>query len=171
MSKPCTKCKLNKELTEFNKDRQKKDGLASVCRECSRLACHEYYMKSSDTTRRNKNRQGMSQYDVNKYMAVWRTENSVRVKNIRDKWAVNNVHKIRHKNARRYAAKVDRTPLWLSPADKAEIDAMYLFCQVFKGFEVDHIVPLKGKIVSGLHVPWNLQVIPAELNRAKSNKF
>lgn len=78
-------------------------------------------------------------------------------------------------NRLRQSAKLRRTPAWLTPDDLWLIRQAYelarLRTQLF-GFawHVDHIYPLQGKTVSGLHVPTNLQVIPATENCRKNNK-
>jgi hypothetical protein len=59
----------------------------------------------------------------------------------------------------------------MSAAELAEVQGMYDFCRIFKGFEVDHEIPLNGKNVSGLHVLGNLQVLPIRVNRSKGSKF
>jgi hypothetical protein len=78
--------------------------------------------------------------------------------------------------AKHRAVKLQRTPSWLDE------DALWMIEQAYElaalrtklfGFSwhVDHVIPLQGKIVSGLHVPFNLQVIPGFQNIAKNNKF
>lgn len=61
---------------------------------------------------------------------------------------------------------LERTPCW---ADIEAIDRFYRYCP--KGYHVDHILPLQGKLVSGLHVLSNLQYMLASDNLIKSNSF
>lgn len=68
---------------------------------------------------------------------------------------------------RRYqASKKHRTPPW---ADKEKLKSIYLNCP--EGYHVDHILPLHGRTVSGLHVPENLQYLPASENLRKGNRI
>lgn len=75
--------------------------------------------------------------------------------------------------ARYRADKLQRTPGW---SDFSAIQIEYelaAWCSKVMGepYHVDHIIPLRGKLVSGLHVSSNLQVIPASENLIKSNQF
>ena len=73
----------------------------------------------------------------------------------------------------RRAGLARATPKW---ADRAAIKVVYDQCaettqRTGIRHEVDHIVPLKGKRVCGLHVHWNLRVITRAENGAKSNRY
>jgi hypothetical protein len=76
----------------------------------------------------------------------------------------------------RQAAKLQRTPPWLTINDLQRIEDFYLEAirrtqETGTRWHVDHIIPLRGKKVSGLHVPENLQVIPAKDNQRKTNSY
>lgn len=75
----------------------------------------------------------------------------------------------RANEAKHRARKIRATPKWLSKEQIKEMALFYKNCP--KGYEVDHIVPLRGKDVTGLHVPWNLQYLTTSDNCQKSNKL
>jgi len=70
------------------------------------------------------------------------------------------------KAAKRHAAKLRRTPCW---SESEAILEFYKNCP--EGYHVDHIIPLQGKTVSGLHVLENLQYLTAKENLSKSNSY
>ena len=91
-------------------------------------------------------------------------------------WCKNNRAKLNAKAVRHQAQMLKATPPWLSSKMKEEILAKYQEAQILSEstgipHHVDHIIPLQGKTVRGLHVPWNLQVIPAIENLKKSNRL
>jgi len=82
------------------------------------------------------------------------------------RWYEKNKSKQNAKSNMEKAMRLQRVPSW---ADLEAIKEFYLNRP--EGYHVDHIVPLRGKEVSGLHVLENLQYLPAKDNLSKSNKF
>jgi len=72
-------------------------------------------------------------------------------------------------SARYRASKLNATPKLLSTEHKQEIKKIY--SERPKGMHVDHIIPLQGKNVCGLHVPWNLQYLTPTDNSKKGNRL
>jgi hypothetical protein len=81
-------------------------------------------------------------------------------------YAKNNRPLLNAKMARRKALQIKATPKW---ADLNIIKEIYKTCP--QGYHVDHIIPLRGKNVCGLHVEFNLQHLPAKENLSKGNRL
>ena len=99
-------------------------------------------------------------------------QNSLRKKIYR----TNNRFIINELSSKRRAAQFHRVPKWLTSFDKLKIKCVYSIASMLTRenkelWVVDHIIPLQGKRVSGLHVPSNLQVMRARENESKFNKF
>lgn len=162
--KTCSKCNESKRLTEFHRDKSRKDGYRNLCKPCVNHYMYGYYGRNKDkVVQRALDWVDANRERHNKKCAAW-------VK--RNRGAVN------ARTARRYAAKTKATPVWASPGTEHhwlinEIYDLAVLRSKLTGasWEVDHLLPLRGKSVSGLHVPLNLRVVLMSENRRKSNKI
>ena len=180
MHKLCSRCKVEKPVSEFHKDRRAATGYQVYCKVCkldmqrnspTRKAVVDRYREANreicnarSVASMKKNRE----YYTKKAMD-WQSRNKEHWLELRRKnYAANSAREI--ERVRRRQGRI-RDQVQLTAGHQAEIDGMYMFCQIFKGFEVDHKIPLNGQNVSGLHVPENLQVLSRRENRSKGNRF
>ena len=99
------------------------------------------------------------------YLRTYFEKNRELFKRLNEKWKALNPDKVRTMGRRGQAARRACMPKW---ADRTAIKAIYDKCPV--GHHVDHVLPIKGKNVCGLHVPENLQYLPAIENIKKGNR-
>ena len=166
--KVCNKCKEEKSLNEYHKDSNKKDNLCTICKVC-KIENSKRWAKANPDKAKSLGKESYKRLkaDPQRY-----AKRAVYI----EEWRKLNPDKHAAKESRRRAAKLKATPSWLSGEQLAHMKRMFKWAKVISDetsvpYEVDHIVPLQGKNVCGLHVPWNLQVIPASVNRSKGNRL
>ena len=181
--KQCNKCKQDKSLNSFYKNVRMKDGLNTFCIDCHKLDnVARKLVNRRDSAFKEKELQYKKLYRERtisqraSYMKAWRQQNEQHVLQYDKNYRKDNKHKSNYLCQLRKISIMQRTPRWLSENDLWMIEEAYKLASLrtkLFGFSwhVDHVIPLRGRLVSGLHSPYNLQIIPASLNQRKSNSY
>lgn len=192
--KICKSCCSEKGLECFNKAPRNKDGLHSYCKGCMKARYsgrdRSAYKKDYDQQNRERIREYRKSYREKNRGDLWEDRNKAASYAIKRGWAKANPEKVREISAnyrrknkhraaeyasqRRFVAR-QAEPAWLTDEDKVRMQQFWQLRELKSfvtgvDYEVDHVVPLNGQTVCGLHVPWNLRLIPKSENRSKSNR-
>ena len=175
--KHCPKCQVVKPFEAFYASSTHKSGYASWCKVCeSERNKAKNQVNREQRLAKAKEWRESNPDKVKNGILAWREANKEHYANYFARYAQENRGKVNAKWMKREASKKCRTPSWLTNDEHWMIEQAYDIAAVrtkMLGIKhhVDHIVPLQGKTVSGLHVPWNLRVIPAKENQMKSNQL
>jgi len=161
-TKTCATCIFTKPLSDFYKQAARGTyGVRGSCKDCDNVKKQAYRIKFKD------------ELLIRKKLEYVRNRDKHLLQ--KQKYRQENKGKINALVAARKKIVKQRTPKWLTKDDLWMVKEAYelaaLRTKMF-GFSwhVDHVLPLQGKEVSGLHVPTNLQVISAVQNIKKRNK-
>lgn len=160
--KICASCKEEKELSGFKKNAKCKGGVVGKCKVCVNTYQKGWRMANPNHPKGNRSEVRARYYDKNKEDILECSKT----------YRENNLPKYAFYAMKRHTTKLNATPSWLTKNQLREIATFYEVASWYsEPMHVDHIIPLQGKKVCGLHVPWNLQVIPAVDNIRKGNRF
>ena len=155
----CCTCKLVKPYSDFAKYSRSTRGYSYTCKLCHKKYIQQHYMehRALYIQRAIKRNKSVSYFH-------------------QKKWKRNNIGIVNSHTAKRHAAKMQALPKWLSKQQMDEIKALYIKANKLTKetgilWTVDHIIPLQGVGVRGLHVPWNLQLLEGSKNYSKHNKL
>jgi len=167
---PCIKCNATRENVEF-------PIRGNTCKTCVSNYNAEYRAKNKEHVSEQKKAWKLANKDyVIQRDKCYAAANPEKHRAARAKWRKSNQHIVNALSTLRKVSKLNRTPAWVDSEELWLIKEVYalakLRTKVTKiNWSVDHITPLQGELVSGLHTISNLQVIPAVMNSAKRNRF
>ena len=159
--RPCHKGHVDKRLVSTKK-----------CYTCSKLMAQEYKAKNKEKIQEYNKQYRENNLEYVRNLTREYNKNNPRRKDYMKKYVKENAAYFNSRNSLRRALIDQRMPAW---ADIEKIEAIYKECaQITRDtgivHHVDHYYPLQGKNVSGLHVHFNLRIVPASENLTKYNK-
>ncbi len=162
MNKICSKCCEHKPTNAFGNQRRSKDGLSAWCKPCKKFYNSSWFKNNRESE--------------NERIRDWYEENKEKKSKSNTVWQYKNKGLVNAATAKRRALKKLAMPKWLSNKDIEAIKLLYRnAAEMTKAngirYEVDHIVPIQGNNVCGLHVPWNMQILTKSENLSKGNRM
>lgn len=177
ITKICRVCKEEKTSNHLLPRYDRPNTYSNICRACHNQSTKSYYHNNKERrVNYNKAWRESNKEHIKAKSKTYYAENKAYVNLYTKVWRQLNKDKVANYGACRRATKKQAMPSWLSKAQLEEIQSFYNHakdCELVSGqpYHVDHIVPLKGETVCGLHVPWNLQVLPSDINLSKHNNY
>lgn len=175
--KTCSSCGETKSVSNFTKSPTRRDGYQGECKACQALYFYAYHRNNSlRKSLYDKNRYKSKKEEISQKGKEYYNKNRQKIIERQRLWGKENPGLVRKQSAEKRARKRNSIPPWLTEEQKYQIRLMYTLAKTLEKntgikYHVDHIIPLKNDRMCGLHVPWNLQVIPDEENMRKNNRF
>lgn len=170
----CYSCKNTKENEFFTKSKGK---YRTLCKSCKSITDRKYREANREELTKKKQEYYQNNRDeINNKRKQQYLDNKQKYIDRSKQWKKNNSAKWNAKCMERYTDKLNRSADWDKELSELVFQEAYDLAKVreslfdFK-WHVDHIVPLRGKTVCGLHVWSNIAVIPASENCSKAAKY
>lgn len=172
-TKTCKYCLVDQPLDNYYKNKAYRGGHIPKCKACRAV---DFQRKKHILSPKRIARYYSNQEKYQEYSRQWYDANKARALASAKNWSTSNRGKSNAIKQKYKAAKKRAAPQWLTEWDIFVMEEYYhkadrLKQLTGKEYHVDHIHPLQGETLCGLHVPWNLQILPARLNIQKSNKL
>ena len=172
--KACKSCGEVKPLDSFHKRTAAKDGHQVVCKPCAIARAVKHQRDNAATALPRIKAWGEANKEKTlAYKAKWKDENKERNSEINSVWKKSNPERVRAASNKRNAIQRQATPVWANQFFISEAYDLAKLRTKATGIKwsVDHIIPLSGDVVCGLHVENNLQVIPLSENCRKGTRL